>query len=215
LHAGLPQNPRARQRSSCRKPLTKRNQPHIRPGRGTVRDPARLSEPGGRGRSYDPAVRPSSRPAAGAPGGKASRLPGSRVRHRNTGTRGQPPVASGPASSLESGEGCPRGRSPRSSPGSGKPATWRRGAGSQGLGRRRNGQWTLSIKPIRLGSSTFNASSTDRKARCRTKAARRVWEQGLGKPPQVTVASAPQPHVHVRCATHAGATHITKARVGN
>jgi hypothetical protein len=86
---------------------------------------------------------------------------------------------------------------------------------SQGLGRRRNSQWTLSIKPIRLGSSTFNASSTDRKARCRTKAARRVWEQGLGKPPQVTVASAPQPHVHVRCATHAGATHITKARVGN
>jgi hypothetical protein len=132
-HAGLPQNPKARQRSSCRKPLSNRNQPHIRPGRGMVRDPARLAEPGGRCRFYDTAAKPSSRLAARASRGKASRLPGSRVVHRNTGTHVQSPADSGPASSLESSDGCPWGRSLRSSLRSGKPATGRREAGSADL----------------------------------------------------------------------------------
>jgi hypothetical protein len=48
-------------------------QPHIRTGTGKACDPVRLAEPDGRHRGNDVAAWSSSRPAAGAPRGKASR----------------------------------------------------------------------------------------------------------------------------------------------
>ena len=72
----------------------------------------------------------SSPPVAGASRGRASRLQGPWVMDRNAGTRTRPPVCSAPASSSESSDGRARGRSSRSSRRSGKPATWRRGAGT-------------------------------------------------------------------------------------
>src|SRR5438477_4529607 len=103
-------------------------QPQCETVRGVVPDADRLIEPVCARREVDAAARPSLRPAVRAPGGKASRLQGPRVNDRNAGTRVSSPVLTTPASSSESSDGGRWGRSSRSSPRPGKPATWRRGA---------------------------------------------------------------------------------------
>lgn len=79
-------------------------------------------------RANDAATKPSLRPVACAPGGKAGRLEGPRVIGRNDRTYIPPPVGKLPASSSKSSECGTYGRSSRSSRRPGKPATWPRGA---------------------------------------------------------------------------------------
>ena len=102
--------------------------PRCETARGLVPDADRLSEPVCAHREIDAAAEPSLRPVVSAPGGKAGRLKGPWVNDRNAGTRVPSPALTAPANSAESSDGDARGRSSRSSPRPGKPATRRRGA---------------------------------------------------------------------------------------
>jgi retron-type reverse transcriptase len=104
------------------------NQSRCETARDLASDADRLTEPVCACRDTDAAAEPSLRPVVSAPGGKAGRLKDPRVSDRNAGTHVSPPVLTTSANSAESSDGGARGRSSRSSPRPGKPATWRRGA---------------------------------------------------------------------------------------
>jgi hypothetical protein len=106
------------------------NEPPIRAVRGLVSDPERLIEPVWSRRMYGVVVAPPTWLTSSTPRGKASHLQGPRVIDWNAGTHVRAPVGSKLASSSESSDGRTWGRSSRSSPRSGKPTTWQRGAGT-------------------------------------------------------------------------------------
>jgi hypothetical protein len=160
--AGLPQNPMARQRSSCRKPLLNRG---INPisGQGGVRC---AIQSGCRNRTEGiegtmPRRSPHHGPPSEHPEVKRAAY---RVQGLSIGTQELTCSRRLVADRLALWSRATTAREDGALVVVGGRESRPQGEGGQvrnGLVRRRNRQWTLSIKRLTLGSSTFNASSDE------------------------------------------------------